>query len=146
MKKRIALCTVMVHSGCMISDGQSAREGDKTMTTTRTRDEIAAEIKAVSANGKELNRLHNEGTEGYDHTDDVRIDELCAEWDAAIIAEWDLETTTARRKIWNDTARTLIAGRTRMTPAEGNKLEMDLADQTGIKQSELKAAIARHSL
>ena len=107
-----------------------------TTAATRTRDEIVAEMSKVAEQGRELTRLQTEGGEGYDHTDCNRIADLQAELDAAIVAEWDKETTIARRAAWNDAA---LAMTSKPTQA---KIEAT----TGVLLSELKSAISRHNL
>jgi hypothetical protein len=101
----------------------------------RTRKEIIAEIKAVANHGRAITKLQNEGGEGYDHTDNAKIEELLTELDSAIVAEWDRETTIARRKMWND-ARVMMGMPTRQK----------LQETTGIDMDELKAAVKRHQI
>lgn len=99
-----------------------------------TRDEIMTEIRKAADRGRRLNALQNEGGEGFDHTDNAKIDALHAELDALIISEWDLETTVARRKSWNDA---ITSGCTSLD---------DLQSATGISKNELVEAIQRHGI
>ena len=109
----------------------ATQEGGK----MRSRDEVTAEMEQVEAAGLRMNRLQNEGGEGYDHTDMARIDRLYDELQQAIRAEWTLDVTIARRAAWN-------AAVSASTSPTARALER----ATGIDLDELDAAVRRHSI
>jgi len=100
----------------------------------RTRQEIQAEIAKVRADGKAMNRLQNEGGEGYDHTNEARLSELAAELQAVVDSEWTVEVTTARRAAWNAEVHA------------GNRNPVAIAAKVGFNFDDLRAAVKRHGL
>jgi hypothetical protein len=100
----------------------------------RTRQEIQAEIAKVRAAGASMNRLQNEGGQGYNHTNEARLSELAAELQAVKEAEWTVEVTTARRAAWNAEVRA------------GNSNPVALAAKIGYNLDDLRAAVKRHGL
>ncbi len=105
------------------------------MTTTRTIAEIKAEMDAITAAGRRVNNLQNEGGEGYDHSNQARIDELTDELIAAKRAEWTPEVTAARKAEWN--AACLRIG---TKPSDIPRVEREV----GFKRSDLAEAIRRN--
>jgi len=101
----------------------------------RTRDEIMAEMEQVGAAGRRMNRLQNEGGEGYDHTDMAQLNRLSDELEQAIRAEWTIDATIERRARWNAAVQSMVRPTAR-----------DIEATTGISLDELKAAVKRHSI
>ena len=102
---------------------------------------MKAEIDEMLAADARMNALQNEGGDGYMH-ENPRLaalqHEYYVELKAAKVAEWDLETTKARRAAWNAAVR---SGKYE-SAREVRKIEAD----TGINMSDLLAAIKRHGL
>ena len=110
----------------------------------RTRDEIMAELEQVGAAGRRMNRLQNEGGEGYDHTDMTQLNccplrrelnRLSDELEQAIRAEWTIDATIERRARWNAAVQSMARPTARA-----------IERATGISLDELKAAVKRHSI
>ena len=104
----------------------------------RTIEEIRAEIKAVQARGRAVNSLQNEGGEGYDHTDEARIEALTDELAAVKYAtDWSRENTIAKRAEWNAVAKRIGKCRDAVARIEA---------ETGYRMTELIAAVQHHNL
>ncbi len=101
----------------------------------RTQSTIKAEINRVLASGRRINKLQNEGGEGYDHTDNAKLDALAKELtDSIMFYDWTKEVTVSRRMAWNSEAKK--AGATII------KIQYSL----GFKASDLVAAVKYHKL
>jgi hypothetical protein len=108
----------------------------------RATTEIRNEMKKVAAKGRDLNRLQNEGGEGYDHTDNVMLAKLTNELMAADFAEnWSIEQTQEKRIAWNNEVRAAIVGG-KVPVAALSKIMKKL----GFNLAELKKAINYHNL
>ena len=103
---------------------------------------MKAEIDEMLAADARMNDLQNEGEDGGYMHENPRLAALQHEYyvalQAAKIAEWDLETTNARRATWNAAVR---SGKYKSV-REYRKIEAD----TGICMSDLQEAIKRHGL
>ena len=99
---------------------------------------IANEIKTIIAAGRRMNRLQNEGGEGYDHTADTSAlqAEHAAAQDSEFATEWTAEVTTERRAAWNANMQQYRTKK--MTPKILTSLERD----AGYTMNDLKKAIA----
>ena len=108
----------------------------------RTTTEIRNEMKKAADKGRDLNRLQNEGGEGYDHTDNAKLAKLTKELMAAEFAEnWSLEQTQEKRIAWNNEVRAAIVNG-KVPVAALPKIIKKL----GFRQDELKKAINHHNL
>ena len=58
---------------------ETTQTGNTKEQTMRTETQIIADIQALADKGRALNKLHNEGCDGYDHTDQAGLDRLWAE-------------------------------------------------------------------
>ena len=107
----------------------------------RTSTEIKNEIAQVAKRGEDLNRIQNEGGEGFDNLDFARIEELQSELDDANFAEnWSAEQTAEKRALWNAEVRSAQAAGRFNHLTEG-KIESKL----GFRIESLKEAVAFHA-
>jgi hypothetical protein len=90
----------------------------------------------VKTSGERMNRLQNEGGEGYDYMDSARLSALV---DELTEAEWTRDTTIARRAEWNAAVKAL--GRAPM-PTDIAPIQKRL----GYRMDDLRAAVKRHQL
>ena len=108
----------------------------------RTTTEIKNELKKVADKGRAMNRLQNEGGEGYDHTDNTKLAELTNELMTAEFAEnWSLKQTQEKLVAWNNEVRAAIVNG-KIPVAALPKIIKKL----GYQQHELKKAINHHNL
>lgn len=115
---------------------------------TKTIEQIKAEL-AVLANQrahlKAMDKLQNEGGEGYSAYDDQAMSiarkEYALEQELFAI-EWTAEVTTARRAVWNGEMQKLAAEKKQVT----TKILEDVSSRIGFKLSDLKKAISINNL
>lgn len=115
---------------------------------TKTVEQIKAELAALGnqkARLKAMDKLQNEGGEGYSAYDDkgeeIARKEYALEQELFAI-EWTPEVTTARRATWNDEMRKLIAAKKQTT----TKILNEISDRIGFTIADLKKAIAINNL
>jgi len=104
--------------------------------------EIKKMIKDIRDSGNKINRLQNEGGEGYDYTQHEKIAELEKKLEELekiqLLKDWDLEKTMEKRNIWNASIKKL---------KEINvKMIIKLEEELGFKMFDLKNAIKRHNI
>ena len=100
----------------------------------RSQNEIKSEIAKVQAAGKAMNKLQNEGRDGYNHANETRLHELAAELQVVIDAEWTVEVTTARRAAWNAAVKA------------GERNPLKIQAKLGFVMDDLRAAVKRHGM
>ena len=106
----------------------------------RKSQEIQKEIHDLTEAGKNMNKLQNEGKDGYDYVQHQKIDKLIKELQNAKFKEdWSLEQTIEKRKKWNEEIKAIIKGGV-VDPKDLVKVERVL----GYKVDELKKAVEHY--
>lgn len=115
---------------------------------TKTIEQINAEL-AVLANQrahlKSMDKLQNEGGEGYSAYEDQAMEiarkEYALEQELFAI-EWTAEVTTARRAVWNGEMQKLVAAKKQAT----TKILTEVSSRIGFTLVDLKKAISINNL
>lgn len=115
---------------------------------TKTIEQINAEL-AVLANQrahlKAMDKLQNEGGEGYSAYEDQAMEiarkEYALEQELFAI-EWTAEVTTARRAVWNGEMQKLVAAKKQAT----TKILNEVSIRIGFTMVDLKKAISINNL
>jgi hypothetical protein len=104
--------------------------------TKMTREDIKAEIASIQDAGRRMNALQNEGADGYDHTDNVRLIELADMLVKMDRDEWTYDVTVARRAAWNAELKRQGSSATLVS----------MRDAMGFGLDDLKAAKRKHNI
>lgn len=115
---------------------------------TKTIEQIKAELAVLTnekAHLKAMDKLQNEGGEGYSAYDDkgeeIARKEYALEQELFAI-EWTVEVTTERRAVWNGEMQKLVAAKKQAT----TKILNEVSGRIGFTMADLKKAISINNL